>query len=214
MTQRMGKAVTAGVCAVVLLGAAAAGGAGQPVGRGLSIKDLKRVEQVRGDAGGLSTSLARGPATLEVPNDFNGVYQIPEDAETPYAGWYARVSGATIAVFPRGEYKAGMATLPANTKFFLGTIPLGDRPKENERASDRVGPVNDRVDARAGLRVGDKVEKDGARPLAPDAPLPVTVDTAKDLDGVREAMGKLCADPVYRANRLRELMERVASTAK
>lgn len=206
---------------LVLAGAVGAGGGvlAQPVesaggaGRGLTIKDFKRVEQGRGDAGGLSKSLARGPATVGVPNDFSGVYQIPEDADTPYAGWFARVSGAMIAVFPRGEYTATrggvVPAVPANTRFFFGSVPLNARGAGAVSAAERVvSPANERINTSARA-----AEPDTAPDRAPDAPLPVTVETAVDADGVRVAMEKLCADPVYRANRVRDLLLRAGRIA-
>lgn len=181
-------------------------------GIGLTIKDLRRVEQVRGDAGGLGKSLAQGPAIMAVPNDFAGVYQIPEDADTPYAGWYARFSGALIAVFPRGEYSAGpnglMPVAAANTRFFLGSIPL-NRGEAGKGGARKIGaehaPGVERVDNRY-------TGNEPVTPMpSPDAPPPVTVDTASDAAGVTAAMGKMWADPVYRANRLRELMDRAGA---
>lgn len=219
MTVRMSKAVRVGVCGAFAVATASGAGVVQPAGgtggvRGLSIKDLHRVEQLHGDTGGLSRSLARGPASLAVPNDFSGVYQIPEDADTPYAGWYARASGATIAVFPRGEYKAGpdglIVMMPANTRFFLGTIPLGGRGGRGGRTGAVPGaPAIERVNRRIEDNSRSE-EQPVTRMPAHDAPLPATVETAKDLSAVSEAVGKLCADPVYRANRVRELLERAA----
>lgn len=191
-------AALAGIAGATLCGA-------QPparYGQGLTLRDLRRVEQVRGDAGGLATSLARGPASLALPNDFAGVYQVPLDADTPYAGWYARCAGALIAVFPRADYKpsaGGMtAVVPANTRFFLGSIPLNSRPAEAKPTG---------VAARLDLRyTGDEP----ARPLAPDAPAPATVETAPDAAGVSAAVARIFNDPVYRANRVRELLERAS----
>lgn len=188
-------------------------GAGGP-GGGLTVKDFRRVESGRGDAGGLSKSLARGPATVGTPNDFAGVYQIPEDADTPYAGWFARVSGAVIAVFPRGEYVATregmMPIMPANTKYFMGSVPLSGRAASgaSKREGRAVEAENTRVDTNTRTALPDKVITRRA-----DAAVPVTVESAKDPAGVREAMGKLCADPVYRANRVRELLEQAAAQA-
>lgn len=188
-------------------------GAGGP-GGGLTVKDFRRVESGRGDAGGLSKSLARGPATVGTPNDFSGVYQIPEDADTPYAGWFARVSGAMIAVFPRGEYIATrdgvVPVMPANTKFFMGSVPLNGNAAggASKREGRAVEAENSRVDSNTRTALPDPVIARKA-----DAATPVTVESAGDMAGVREAMGKLCADPVYRANRVRELLERAAEQA-
>jgi len=179
-------------------------------GAGLTVKDLVRVEQVRGDAGGLSKSLARGPANNATPNDFGGVYQVPEDADSPYAGWYARVSGAVIAVFPRGEYVASregvVPTIPANTKFFMGSIPVNDRAHPRARPEGRaVEAASNRVDRSA--RTAPPEERPT---LAHDAPAPVTVATASSAQAAQSAIDKFCADPVYRTNRVRELIEAAA----
>ncbi|HYD02099.1 MAG TPA: hypothetical protein VEB22_12805 [Phycisphaerales bacterium] len=177
--------------------------------RGLTVKDFVRVEQGRGDAGGLGTSLAKGPATTGTPGDFSGVYQIPEDADSPYAGWYARVQGAVIAVFPRGEYirtEGGMvAGIPANTRYFIGSVPL-NTPGTAKRSPITVERIDNRVDARP----GDQRPEEPYVP-APDGLPPVTVDTATSAEGVRAAIEKLCSDPVYRAHRVRELVERAAA---
>ena len=228
MTHRAGKAVRgrareagfAWGCAVLAMTAAALGGmgvGGQPIGPGLTIKDLQRVEQLRGDSGGLSKSLARGPANLAVPNDFSGVYQVPEDADSPYAGWYARVSGGLIAVFPRSEYTQGpsgmVATVSANTRYFLGSIPRNQRPTERPSG---VRPLNGLTTERVDRRGADNSRsEEQAKPKtpAPDAPGPVTVDSASNTADVSAAIGKLCGDPIYRANRLRDLLAR-AEAAK
>lgn len=199
------------VCGCVAVSLVAGGGA-QP-GTGLTVKDMQRVEQVRGDAGGLSHSLARGPASLMVPNDFSGVYQIPEDADSPYAGWFARVQGAQIAVFPRGEYVAtrvGMIPkVPANTRFFLGSVPM-NAPGERASKPVRVPRANERIDTRATWSgKAPSVERPVSKPQ-PDAPRPVTLDTATDLAGVKASIQKLCSDQTYRADRLRVLVDRAA----
>jgi hypothetical protein len=176
-------------------------------GVGLTIKDLHRVEQFRGDRGGLATSLAQGPATTGTPNDFGGVYQIPEDADTPYAGWFARFSGAVIAVFPAGDYapsEAGMLPkVPANTRFFLGSIPLSGKKKAAAKPANATDARVQRIDNHY------TGEEPAPRPLTPDRAPPATVDTATDVDAVTAAVAKMWTDPVYRANRLRELLERV-----
>jgi hypothetical protein len=208
MARRMFKNATAAIAGAACAGVALAQPPVSSPGMGLTIKDLRRVEQVRGDTGGLGKSLAQGPAIMAVPNDFAGVYQIPEDADTPYAGWYARFSGALIAVFPRGEYTPGpnglMPVAAANTRFFLGSIPLN---RVGKRAAPKArtdhAPGNERVDNRY-------TGNEPLTPMAPDAPPPLTVETASDAAGVTAAMEKMWADPVYRANRLRELMERAA----
>ncbi|MFT3683655.1 MAG: hypothetical protein QM783_01810 [Phycisphaerales bacterium] len=178
---------------------------GSAPGGGLTIKDLRRVEQLRGDAGGLATSLAHAPATIGTPNDFSGVYKIPDDVDSPYAGWFARFSGALIAVFPAGDYTptdAGMVPkVPANTRYFLGSIPLNAQKKEAGATTTAAAALVSRVDNRY---TGEEPQ----RPLTPDRAPPVTLDTATTPAAVTAAVAKSWNDPVYRANRLRELLER------
>ncbi len=97
----------------------------------LTLKDLKRVDAGAADVGSLDGGLRSMPNDLRVPNNFVGVYQIPRDADTPYAGWFVRISGSVWAVFPQSVYKRtrdGISVpVPPGTKFFLGGVPLGGR---------------------------------------------------------------------------------------
>ena len=88
----------------------------------------------------LATSSKRMPVDLRMPLNFDQIYRIEGDlsrlgltgrntswlarANTPM---FARASGGLIAIFPQSEYvqtKRGMRpVVPANTTFFIGTIP-------------------------------------------------------------------------------------------
>ncbi len=107
----------------------------------LQPKDLRRVEATEADVGPLRTSNRVLPADLRQPRGFGDVFQIPADAPTKYAGWFARADGAVIAVFPRSQYAITpdgvLAQVPSSAEFFIGGIPLdrapgpparGDRP--------------------------------------------------------------------------------------
>jgi hypothetical protein len=98
--------------------------------------DLRRVDQSRADIGPLSTSTRSLPPDLRDESDFRTVYQIPKDANSPYAGWYVRRGGGVWALFPRSQYTpldpqetgvaGSRAVIPANTHFILGSSPLAN----------------------------------------------------------------------------------------
>ncbi|MFN0012293.1 MAG: hypothetical protein ACKVS8_11695 [Phycisphaerales bacterium] len=96
---------------------------------GLRPQDLRKVEQTEADVGPLRTSNRVQPPDLLQPRGFREVYQIPRDSPSKYAGWFARVDGGVIAVFPRSQYdmtKEGTKPLvPPATEFFLGSVPGG-----------------------------------------------------------------------------------------
>lgn len=126
-----------------------------PVRTELRVVELKRVEAFVADMGALSTSGRQQRADLRLPNDFGGVYEIPKDADTPYAGWFARARGGMIAVFPRGSYvpsERGMvAIVPPNTRYILGNVPLGlgNPPATQAPHTDHS------IDSRISLRITD-----------------------------------------------------------
>lgn len=102
--------------------------------------DLRRVDQSRADIGPLSTSTRSLPPDLRDESDFRTVYQIPKDANSPYAGWYVRRGGGVWALFPRSQYTpldpqetgvaGSRAVIPANTHFILGSSPLANLGEE------------------------------------------------------------------------------------
>lgn len=95
--------------------------------RRLTQDQFQRVEQGRGDQGPLDGSLLAISRDLRVPNDFSGVYRISPEANSRYAGRFARMSGGVIAVFPQSVYQATRrgirAPVPPGTEFFIGGVP-------------------------------------------------------------------------------------------
>ncbi len=130
----------------------------------LTLKDLRRVDAGMSDVGVLDGGLRSMPNDLRVPNNFAGVYQVPRDADTPYAGWFVRISGSVWAVFPQSVYKRtrdGISIpVPPGTKFFLGGIPLGGR--------SGATPLNQDVPELSGAPEDSRVNT-GVMPLRPDA---------------------------------------------
>lgn len=126
-----------------------------PVRTELRVVELKRVEAFVADMGALSTSGRQQKADLRLPNDFGGVYQIPKDADTPYAGWFARARGGMIAVFPRGSYVPSddgmIAIVPPNTRYILGNVPLGF----GNASASQAAHTDHSIDGRISLRVTD-----------------------------------------------------------
>lgn len=180
----------------------------------LEVADLKRVEAQVADMNPLSPEGRVMPAQLEVPVGFNGVYKVPEDADTPVAGWVARVSGAVIAVFPASEYrwhkKAGIYPVaPTQTMFMLGGIPLRDQPDESRAVAPLVTPLETGVSLGISDRVDSMVRPTpgGARADArwPSRPTPPIAD-ARPLP--QKQVERLALDEAYRAARVTELLRR------
>lgn len=115
----------------------------------LRLQDLNPVAPRASDVSSQDAGLAIAPRDLRVPNNFRGIYQIPKDAPTPYAGWFVRISGATWAVFPQSVYedsdKGVIIQVPPGTQYFSGGIPLsGPLPSRND-ASPLATP--ERIDS-------------------------------------------------------------------
>lgn len=98
---------------------------------------LERVTPGVGDVGPSSVDLRVPEVDLRQPLDFDAIYRLGRrDPRQPFdTRPLVRVSGATIAVFPRSTYAATrggpVATVPAGTIFYQGTLPpelLGDGP--------------------------------------------------------------------------------------
>lgn len=123
----------------------------------LPISALRRVEPQVADIGPLSSSgrLPQG-TSLRQPNDFVGLYQVPPEVDSPYAGWFARVRGGMIAVFPKGDYiadKDGVYPLvPPNTVYLLGGIPL----RSSATADSNSGQPSQAIDGRSSTRVSSQ----------------------------------------------------------
>ena len=136
----------------------------------LEFRELKRVESFVADIGPLGTSGRQQDASLRVPNDFGGLYQIPKDANTPYAGWFARRRGGLTAVFPKGDYnvdKNGLyAVVPANTTYIMGAIQTGDEPQLAQNRAEPSGLLSTRqataVSSRIGTQLTTRISDDDA----------------------------------------------------
>ncbi len=117
-------------------------------------QDLRRVEQTEADVGPLRTSNRVFPTDLRQPRGFREVYQIPKGAASKYAGWFARVDGAVLAVFPRSQYETTedgtVPLVPASTEFFFGAVP-GRTPE----AAPVSAAINTRVAGQGRLDSSD-----------------------------------------------------------
>ena len=178
----------------------------------VTLRDLRRVAPTIADVGPLAVSPPVPEGNLRRPNDFADLFQIPEDADSPYAGWFVRVRGGLMAAFPRGQYArvpgGAIPIVPTNTRYFLGSVPgmLAGR-------SARPGSVlESRIETRlpSGMpNPGSQPEVAGqptaAAPAHPAAPAPSADDpTAQQLASRVE---RLMLDERYRARRLDELLE-------
>lgn len=209
---------------------------GTPIGtQSLPLNQLQRVEQGIGDQGPMSISLRKPTADLRIPNDFAGVYKIPSNIDSPYAGWYARVAGmgGVVAVFPRSTYRQNpdgtySATLPPGTQFLVGGIPIGGGG--NITTAPQVNPlsVNSRVTEKPAGRATDDAAKrvnqrvvDGIMPAdaeanvwrpAPDRvvtrPVIVTPEDPRAFGfNWSELTARMVNEPGYRAGRVASLVE-------
>jgi hypothetical protein len=90
---------------------------------------LERVGQGTADVGPLHQDLQELPLDLRVPLGFDAVYR--GTATDPYGGttpYFARVSGALTAVFPRSVYTdlgdgVRLAEVPPGTICYIGELP-------------------------------------------------------------------------------------------
>ncbi len=210
-----------------------------------TIRDLRQVDPTIADVGPLNVSLRDMPPDLREPNDFRGVFQLPSDEPSRYAGYFARVRGGVWAVFPRSVYQRTeegiIPTVPANTTFFLGGVPMDpmrmidDSPPSRDAltlavpagsaesarlapgiggASDqpgRIGPVEGRVSTRI-----------DTRHRGPDASwwrqtVDTTVSAATLSDNTaaahRVSVDRLVHDEAYRAARLATLLRDAAQSS-
>ena len=197
-------ATVAGLLITLSTPARAQPGAGKPAdaakhptpGSTLPLDQLKRVEQGIGDQGPASTTMRQAPADLRMPNDFAGVYRIPDIPGSPYAGWYARVRGmgGLVAVFPRSTYALNAngtptATVPPGTQFLIGGIPNAPQP------ASQSAPINPlAIDGRIDSRTPQNPEP----PPAPATPSP-PADWSR-------LTSRLCTEPDYRAARIAALL--------
>lgn len=196
-------------------------------------RDLRHVEAGLSDTNPLSFRGRTPPASLREPNDFKGVYRIPDEQSVRYGGWFARVRGAVIAAFPRsvyelvpldpkGEHWAVAPAVAPGTVFFIGGIPRSflDNPPE-ARSGENTGGVDtsvstasfsDRIETAAPSAMW--VDRPAARPAASStaAHLP-SAESPEALEQLRQAGLRLLTDETYRARRLDALLSGAAQQA-
>ncbi len=130
----------------------------------IGLETLRRVDAGVEDLGGLEAPARLIDKGLRQPNDWIGVYQIPQGTGTRFDGWFVRVHGGVYAVFPRSEYvptQDGVyVPVPAGTLFFVGGIPLADDVA-------RPGRGLEAVDTRRDLRLAEGGRITGQEPLSP-----------------------------------------------
>lgn len=191
---------------------------GQPAAQRLQVADLERVEGRVGDRNVLSSPGRVMPAQLAVPIGFEGVYRIPLDADTPYAGWFARASGGVIAAFPASEYRFDkdigvIPDVPSGTMYFMGGIPV----RERVTAQDGARPLSARplLTALPGLQSGRL--NMSVRPARPDDRVVLPSQRAATHDAssssaqrATQRTERLILDDGYRAQRVSHLLERAA----
>ncbi|MCC6661674.1 MAG: hypothetical protein IT437_12400 [Phycisphaerales bacterium] len=159
-------------------------------------RHLERVTPGIDDIGPSSVDPRVVPPDLRQPLGFEGVYRLGE--RSPWGGVdvrpLVRVSGATIAVFPRSSYvrtrEGPRPLIPAGAVFYLGHIP-----DDLDGSRGRVPPslLANPLDS-VFLRPLDLSIHDGARPGAP-APADASVPT-----------GSLMSSDRYRRARIAELL--------
>ena len=155
--------------AVILLGFTAVPADAKPAGtpapapaREIRVQDLRRVDATEADVDPLRTSNRLLTTDLRRPQGFTEVYQVPKDAPGRYAGWFARMDGAVIAVFPQSQYqetkKGTRPLIPNGTEFFIGNLP-GAAPADSATPSGRG---TDRIDTSVATGVAEAPVSDAS----------------------------------------------------
>jgi hypothetical protein len=221
-----GFSLSAGA-ALALAAWCAAPGAGQiaqPSGQ-TGAAGLRRVEGGVGDVDPLGASLKQLSVDLRQPVGFGGVYQVPASRSPTGRAAFARMSGATVAVFDQSMYvaspKGPVAAIPPGTVFYIGGLPRarpagtpGDPNLLVSTAVDMRAPVS--VDMTSSSKLPSKGEnapgdatdsQSGAERVAEQWPRDA------GLGGERPGTG-MFGDEAYRGDRVVELLRRAARTAR
>lgn len=149
---------------------------------------LERVTPGIDDIGPSSVDPRVVPPDLRQPLGFEGVYRLGE--RSPWGGVdvrsLVRISGATIAVFPRSSYvrtrEGPRPLIPAGTVFYLGRIPDNlDGPRSKAPPSLLANPLDSGF-----LWPLDLSVHEGARPGTP-AGASVPTDNVMSSDRYRRA---------------------------
>jgi len=186
------------------------------VGSSLKFKDYRNVDGFLADLDTLSSTGRMGiSGPLRIPNDFKGLFQIPKDAPTPYAGWFARMESGVIVVFQRGEYFKNKDTsivpiVPAGSSFFIGSVPLTAPMAGRPTTTPYPGSISNAASTRIDLATDTR------------AAFPEMVQDARAKPGSAKAEALLLAtdmkafslDPAYRAVRLNALLAGVSTSKK
>jgi hypothetical protein len=178
----------------------------------LELVQLRKVDQGYGDIGPLSTSLRQVAFDLHTPDAFREVYQIPADADSPYAGWLARVqgNGGLVAVFQRSEYmqvKKGMAPqVPAGTRYLVGGLNL---VLEAPRAMPE-GWVSMRIDTRVPETNAASLEQSPLHPVthrSEEVPPERIEQQRRQRDSeLTDRISRMFEDDGFRAERVERLL--------
>lgn len=189
----------------------------------ITFQDLRRVDSQFSDVSALAASARNLDADTRVPNDFRGVYQIPKNENSPYAGWFVRQQGGVLIAFPQSEYafdeKRGVyPVVPTSAQYFLGGIPrtglgLPAAPANDTTASGYVNTATSTAAPSTRIEQWQPLAVQPAAGLALKAP-GVQARPEPSLDPLsiaQRSSERLILDPRYRAARLTQLIDRAAA---
>lgn len=186
------------------------GAVGRAPGRAatIDVRDLRRVEPLVADANPLSFAGRVQGANLSVPSSFGaGLYQIPANANSRYAGWFVRAQGGMYAVFPRSDYAVQddriFAVIPPGTQFFMGGVPGA------LQAGARPGGPSSPLPPRAEPSPPPIVPDFAARP--DDERPRVLTDAARPPEDGAARVARALASEGFRGARLESLLQAAAT---
>jgi hypothetical protein len=187
--------------AILALGAAPSGAAGQPPGARL-------VEQGVADVGPLSLSHRLLPRDLRRPTGFDRVYELTRTTAFGTEQTLIRIDGAVTAVFPRSVYRGiapgvSVADIPPGTIFYIGRLPPEFDPPESPHHPSRASLSLDLSAAGHGT---DLTPAGDARPQRPEAKSP-----AAGPPGLAEPPS-IWTDEEFRRLRLAQLLRAARAT--
>jgi len=180
-------------CLVLLAGAAEAQ---------IQPGELEEIEQGTRDLGPLGTSMRTFTLDMEVPNDFQRLYEV----EGPGGEQFVRFAGGVAAVFPRSVYiplESGvLPDIPPSTVFYIGGLP-------EERFSSTLAPSPVASRNRLSYAVPQRISTQG---VPPDR---VTGEEAKAEPAAQVApTPSFWEDESYRRERVTQLIHRAAEARR
>ncbi len=195
---------------------------------GLPIHKLTPVDERVGDVGGsLSTSLRQIDPGLAVPSGFEQVYRVPGHNDL-----LMRIEGGVMAVFPESVYSASangsVPVVPPNTTFYIGLPQMEALLQYADAANSRPSTGDPRLDLKIAQtpRVYDvptarpPASKAGSQTVSVVEPGPrITYQRPGDGGKPRRVANTvelddapaIVVDDEYRAQRMRELIQRAAA---